>query len=102
MFKYESTKQRNINTIIIIIIRYFVFFLGALISAGFEVSATVLHDTQIDLMGINSTLEKNMDSMKRRSHGGDASSIASTNKKTTDHLIDSMVDWLTKVPENEL
>lgn len=34
-----------------------------------------------------------------------ASSIASTNKlKANDHLItmDSMVDWLTKVPENEL
>jgi len=62
---------------------------GALISAGFEVSATVVHDMQTDMNGHNS---RNLD----------ASSSASTHKKNTDHLLDSMVDWLQHVPENEL
>lgn len=57
--------------------------LGALVSAGFEVSATVVHDSLTTVPNAN---------------GLDASSSASTNKKTTDHL----VDWLTNVPEHEL
>ncbi|XP_031622418.1 uncharacterized protein LOC116340210 isoform X2 [Contarinia nasturtii] len=56
---------------------------GALISAGFEVSATVVHDSLTTVPNAN---------------GLDANSSISTNKKTTDHL----VDWLTNVPENEL
>lgn len=56
---------------------------GALVSAGFEVSATVVHDSLTTVPNAN---------------GLDASSSVSTNKKTTDHL----VDWLTNVPEHEL
>lgn len=55
---------------------------GALVSAGFEVSATVVHDSLITVPN----------------SGLDASSSTSTNKKNTDHL----VDWLTHVPEHEL
>lgn len=59
---------------------------GALVSAGFEVSATVVHGAQND--GRNAI---------------NAICSASTgNKKTNDHLLDTMVDWLTNVPENEL
>lgn len=64
-------------------------FSGALVSAGFEVSATVVHDTQTDITGSNAR------------NAMDAMSSAST-KKTNDHLLDSMVDWLTNVPEHEL
>lgn len=81
---------------------------GALVSAGFEVSATVVHDNQTDLNGQNSlTLidmsDNQLDGIKRRSANMDAqSSGASTTNKKTDHLLDTMVDWLTNVPENEL
>lgn len=82
-------------------------------SAGFEVSATVVHgNNQNDNRngGAESTaIVTNADltsQQKRRQMNMEAaSSIASTNKlKANDHLItmDSMVDWLTKGPENEL
>lgn len=91
----------------------FGYLAGALVSAGFEVSATVVHgNNQNDNRngGAESTaIVTNADltsQQKRRQMNMEAaSSIASTNKlKANDHLItmDSMVDWLTKGPENEL
>lgn len=72
---------------------------GALVSAGFEVSATVVHDHHGDFG--QSTMTIMDDGGKRR--GIDANSSASANnRKSNDHILDSMVDWLTNVPENEL
>lgn len=85
-----------------------------MISAGFEVSAlvsaelsAVVHDKQT---GQNSLTmidmsDNTVDGIKRRSAihmDAQSSGASTTNKKTCDHLIDSMVDWLTNVPENEL
>lgn len=80
-------------------------------SAGFEVSATVGHDNQTEIMdslgfGIinkdngNSINQQpstsyNLDNNLNRQQSGN-------NKNTTDHLLDTMVDWLANVPENEL
>lgn len=82
-YKKERKQKRYLSKL------HFFFFWclfqlsGALVSAGFEVSATVVHDSLTTVPNPN---------------GLDASSSASTNKKTTDHL----VDWLTNVPEHEL
>lgn len=69
---------------------------GALVSAGFEVSATVVSKD------IGPTSYIPQDSLERHS-------LRSTEVKTTeildrksDHLMESMVDWLENVPENEL
>lgn len=86
---------------------------GALVSAGFEVSATVVHDSHqndckngaSELTAIVTNADLSSQQKRRQMNMEAASSIASTNKlKANDHLItmDSMVDWLTKVPENEL
>lgn len=88
-------------------------FAGALVSAGFEVSATVVHDNNqntnkmgaAELTAIVTNADKSSQQIRRQMNMEGASSVASTNKlKANDHLItmDSMVDWLTKVPENEL
>lgn len=82
--------------------------LGALVSAGFEVSATVGHDLNHqhgESIPIITNTDLTAQQKRRKINSEAASSIASTNKlKSNDHLItmDSMVDWLTKVPENEL
>lgn len=87
---------------------------GALVSAGFEVSATVVHDNNkndtkngvAELTAIVTNADLSSQQKRRQINMEAASSIASTNNKlkANDHLItmDSMVDWLTKVPENEL
>lgn len=82
--------------------------IGALVSAGFEVSATVVHDNHTDFIGQTTLALMDMpnnntiDGTKRR-NGIDTNSCASNNnKKSNDHILDSMVDWLTNVPENEL
>lgn len=76
-------------------------FLGALISAGFEVSATVIHDKQQDLTEqAKAIVDVSTNSSERvmKHH----STMDTMNKKSADNLLDSMVDWLIKVPENEL
>lgn len=78
------------------------FNLGALISAGFEVSATVVHENQTDI-GLDKNTGAIPNSSKRQINMDATSSGASiNNKNNTDHLLDTMVDWLTKVPENQL
>lgn len=82
-------------------------------SAGFEVSATVVHGNNqndnknggAELTAIVTNADLTSQQKRRQMNMEAASSIASTNKlKANDHLItmDSMVDWLTKGPENEL
>lgn len=43
----------------------------------------------------------NMDNTLERRNMGDNLQTGN-NKDTTDHLLDTMVDWLANVPENEL
>lgn len=105
----QSSNSRKIQ----FLIRNLWNFTGALVSAGFEVSATVVHGINqndnkngaAELTAIVTNADLTSQQKRRQMNMEAASSIASTNKlKANDHLItmDSMVDWLTKGPENEL
>lgn len=88
-----------------------------MVSAGFEVSATVGHDNQTEIIdsfgfgimnknndiGLNQqpSTSYNLDNTLGRRNMGE-SLQSGNNKDTTDHLLDTMVDWLAHVPENEL
>lgn len=85
------------------------WLIGALVSAGFEVSATVVHDNHTDFIGQTTLALMDMpnnntiDGTKQRNGIDNTSSCPSNNnKKSNDHILDSMVDWLTNVPEHEL
>lgn len=87
-----------------------------MVSAGFEVSATVGKETK-NIKGDSNNHPHGspssyilQDSLERRSvkdgenRTSDSNSIhrRSIAKNSSGHLIDSMVDWLENVPENEL
>lgn len=61
-----------------------------------------MHDHHGDFGQSSMTIMDMPDGGKRR-NGIDANSSGSGNiRKSNDHILDSMVDWLTNVPENEL
>lgn len=94
----EPLRRNNTNSATHVTIR-----LGALVSAGFEVSATVVHDHHGHDFGHSSMAIMDIADGGKRRNGLDANSSSSTNnRKSNDNILDSMVDWLTNVPENEL
>lgn len=94
-----------------------------MVSAGFEVSATVGKDSHMNgaeanshhnqpstsygLSNAQNSLErrpgKDIDNCNRASNCNNPEHIvAMNNQSSNDHLLDTMVDWLENVPENEL